>query len=57
MAAIKDKFSVVVPVLNSKDHFRDSPTSILAVIDRYSSTELIVLDNGSDDGLLRDLAQ
>jgi glycosyltransferase involved in cell wall biosynthesis len=50
MAETKDKFSVVVPVLNSKDHLCDSLTSILAAVDRYRNAELIVLDNGSDDG-------
>jgi glycosyltransferase involved in cell wall biosynthesis len=46
----KDKFSVVVPVLNSKNHLRPCLDSILAAMERYRNTELIVLDNGSDDG-------
>jgi glycosyltransferase involved in cell wall biosynthesis len=50
MAEIKDKFSVVVLVLHSKDHLCDSLTSMLAAVDHYCNVELIVLDNGSDDG-------
>jgi glycosyltransferase involved in cell wall biosynthesis len=50
MAEIKDKFSVVVPMLNSKEHMRGCLNSILAAMDRYGNAELIVLDNGSDDG-------
>jgi glycosyltransferase involved in cell wall biosynthesis len=44
------KFSVVVPVLNSKAHLRASLDSILVAIGNYGNAELIVLDNGSDDG-------
>ena len=40
MAEIKEKLSVVVPVLNSKDHLRDSLTSILAAVDRYRNAAL-----------------
>jgi glycosyltransferase involved in cell wall biosynthesis len=50
MAEIKGKFSVVVPVLNSKDHIRGCLDSILVAMDRYGNAELIVLDNGSEDG-------
>ncbi len=50
MAEIKNKFSVVVPVLNSKDHLRGCLDSIQAAMERYGNAELIVLDNGSDDG-------
>lgn len=50
MAEIKNKFSVVVPVLNSKDHLRGCLDSIRAAMERYGNAELIVLDNGSDDG-------
>jgi glycosyltransferase involved in cell wall biosynthesis len=50
MVEIKDKFSVVVPVLNSKSHLRGCLNSILAAMERYGTAELIVLDNGSDDG-------
>src|ERR1700693_5984465 len=50
MPEVKDKFSVVVPVLNSKNHLRPCLDSILAAMERYRNTELIVLDNGSDDG-------
>jgi GT2 family glycosyltransferase len=50
MTEIKNKFSVVVPVLNSKDHLRGCLDSIRAAMERYGNVELIVLDNGSDDG-------
>ena len=50
MAEIKGKFSVVVPVFNSKDHLRGCLDSILAAMQRYGNAELIVLDNGSEDG-------
>jgi glycosyltransferase involved in cell wall biosynthesis len=47
---VKDKFCVVVPVLNSKAHLRAALDSILFAIAQYGNAELIVLDNGSDDG-------
>ena len=50
MTEIKGKFSVVVPVLNSKQHLRACLNSILAAIEQYGNAELIVLDNGSEDG-------
>jgi GT2 family glycosyltransferase len=50
MSEIKNKFSVVVPVLNSKDHLRGCLDSIRAAMEHYGNAELIVLDNGSDDG-------
>jgi glycosyltransferase involved in cell wall biosynthesis len=50
MAEIKNKFSVVVPVFNSKDHLRGCLDSIRAAMERYGNAELILLDNGSDDG-------
>jgi glycosyltransferase involved in cell wall biosynthesis len=50
MAEMKNKFSVVVPVFNSKGHLRGCLDSILAAMQRYGNAELIVLDNGSDDG-------
>jgi glycosyltransferase involved in cell wall biosynthesis len=50
MAEAKIKFSVVVPVLNSKKHLRGCLNSILDAIARYGNAELIVLDNGSVDG-------
>ena len=50
MAEITDKFSVVVPMLNSKEHIRGCLNSILAAMERYGNAELIVLDNGSTDG-------
>src|SRR5208282_3382753 len=40
----------VVPVLNSKAHLRSALDSILFAIEQYGNAELIVLDNGSDDG-------
>jgi glycosyltransferase involved in cell wall biosynthesis len=49
-AETKVKFSVVVPVLNSKRHLRGCLDSILTAIERYGNAELIVLDNGSVDG-------
>lgn len=58
---IKDKFSVVVPVLNAKEHLRVCLGSILIAMHRYANAELIVLDNGSDDGsyeiLLKEYSQ
>lgn len=50
MVEIKDKFSIVVPVLNSKSHLRGCLSSILAAMEQYGNAELIVLDNGSEDG-------
>lgn len=50
MPEIKNKFSVIVPVLNAKDYLRASLDSILAAVERYGNAELIVLDNGSNDG-------
>ncbi len=47
---LKDKFSIVVPVLNAGQHLRAAMDSILAAMQRYGNAELIVLDNGSDDG-------
>jgi glycosyltransferase involved in cell wall biosynthesis len=47
---MKEKFSVVVPVLNSKEHLRSCLESTLAAMEHYGNAELIVLDNGSDDG-------
>jgi GT2 family glycosyltransferase len=47
---VEGRFAVIVPVFNSKDHLRACLDSILAAIDRYHDAELIVLDNGSDDG-------
>ncbi len=50
MSETRGRFSVVVPVLNSKDHLRGCLDSILAAMDHHGNCELIVLDNGSDDG-------
>jgi glycosyltransferase involved in cell wall biosynthesis len=47
---IKGRFSVIVPVFNSKDYLRACLDSILAAMDRYHNVDLILLDNGSDDG-------
>jgi glycosyltransferase involved in cell wall biosynthesis len=49
-AKAKNRFSVVVPVLNSKKYLRACIESILKAIERYGNAELIVLDNGSADG-------
>jgi glycosyltransferase involved in cell wall biosynthesis len=46
----KNRFSVVVPVLNSKKYLRACIESILRAIEGYGNAELIVLDNGSVDG-------
>jgi hypothetical protein len=40
MAEIKDKFSVVVLVLHSKDHLCNSLTSRLTAVDRYCIAEI-----------------
>ena len=50
MPEVKNKFSVIVPVLNSMDHLRVFMDSILVAMDQYADAELIVFDNGSDDG-------
>jgi GT2 family glycosyltransferase len=50
MPEFKNKFSVVVPVFNSKDHLRPCLDSILVAMKRHGNAELIVLDNGSKDG-------
>lgn len=50
MPEISNKFSVIVPVLNAKPHLRASLDSVLEAIRQYGNAELIVLDNGSDDG-------
>jgi len=44
------RFSVIVPVLNSKQHLRACLNSILEAIKNHGNAELIVLDNGSEDG-------
>lgn len=50
MSNMKESFSIVVPVLNAKQYLRDCLNSILAAAERYPNCELIVLDNGSQDG-------
>lgn len=50
MTEIKRKVSVIVPVLNSKKYLHGCLNSILAAMEQYGDAELIVLDNGSDDG-------
>src|ERR1022692_4841879 len=49
-AKAKNRFSVVVPVLNAKKYLRACLESILKSIQQYGNAELIVLDNGSVDG-------
>jgi glycosyltransferase involved in cell wall biosynthesis len=44
------KFSVIVPVLNSKQHLRACLNSIQEAMENYGNAELIILDNGSEDG-------
>ncbi len=44
------KFSIVIPVFNSKSSLRACLDSVLAAMASYGNTELIVLDNGSADG-------
>jgi glycosyltransferase involved in cell wall biosynthesis len=46
----RDKISVIVPVLNSKEYLKRSLNSILAAIHHYGPAELIIIDNGSTDG-------
>lgn len=50
MPEIMEKFSVIMPVLNAREHLRASLDSILQAMQRYGHAELIVLDNGSSDG-------
>ncbi len=50
MPETKDKFSVVMPVLNAREHLRAALDSILEAMRQYGNAELIVLDNGSNDG-------
>jgi glycosyltransferase involved in cell wall biosynthesis len=57
MPQASEKFSVVVPVLNAKDHLRACLNSIQGAIEQYGNAELIVLDNGSDDGSYEILLQ
>jgi GT2 family glycosyltransferase len=44
------KFSVVVPVLNSRAYLRESLGSIRRAIALHGDVELVVMDNGSTDG-------
>lgn len=46
----KGRFSIIVPVFNSRQHLKASLDSILAAIDAYGNAELILVDNGSTDG-------
>jgi GT2 family glycosyltransferase len=44
------RISVVVPVYNALPHLRPSLDSVARAVERYGNAELIVLDNGSNDG-------
>lgn len=44
------KFSVIIPVFNSKHCLRACLDSVLAAMASYGNAELIVIDNGSTDG-------
>jgi glycosyltransferase involved in cell wall biosynthesis len=46
----KDKISIVIPVLNSKQYLAQCLNSIIAAIENYGPAELIIIDNGSTDG-------
>lgn len=50
MREVRDKFSVIMPVLNGKAHLRASLDSIMTAVHGYGNVDLIVLDNGSNDG-------
>lgn len=50
MHEIKGRFSVIMPVLNSREYLPSCVDSILAAMTRYGNAELIVIDNGSTDG-------
>ena len=45
-----EKISVIVPVFNSAAYLRQCLDSIVAAIQEYGNTELILIDNGSTDG-------
>jgi glycosyltransferase involved in cell wall biosynthesis len=47
---IPGKFSVIVPVFNSRRHLKVSLDSVVGAVEHYGNAELIVLDNGSTDG-------
>jgi len=47
---VPGKFSVIVPVFNSRSHLKTALDSMTAAVEAYGNAELIVLDNGSTDG-------
>jgi len=54
---VPGKFSVIVPVFNSRLHLKLCLDSVLTAIGKYGNAELIVLDNGSTDGSYEILQQ
>jgi len=44
------KISVIIPVYNAKKYLRTCLDSVLAAMDDYGKTELVLVDNGSTDG-------
>jgi glycosyltransferase involved in cell wall biosynthesis len=47
---VPGKFSLIVPVFNSRRHLKAALDSMTAAVEAYGNAELIVLDNGSTDG-------
>jgi glycosyltransferase involved in cell wall biosynthesis len=54
---IPAKFSVIVPVFNSRLYLKVCLDSVMAAIEKYGNAQLIVLDNGSTDGSYEILQQ
>ncbi len=50
LTSLPGRFSVVVPVFNSRRHLKACLDSVMSAIDNYGQAELIVIDNGSTDG-------
>jgi glycosyltransferase involved in cell wall biosynthesis len=57
LSMIPGKFSVIVPVFNSRQHLKVCLDSVTAAVEKYGNAELIVLDNGSTDGSYEILQQ
>jgi glycosyltransferase involved in cell wall biosynthesis len=53
----RPRFSIVIPVFNAQLHLRTSLDSVIAAIKEYGNAELILLDNGSEDGSYRILKE